>query len=453
MPAIARQIALSVLDGLDNYDTALDSFLVNALDQEPRLVRRDRALITELVYGVLRWRGRLDWIIKELSSIPFRKINPKVRNILRLGIYQILFLSKIPHSAAVNDSVELAKKKAPHWVIPFVNAVLRSATRKAKDMPLPSSKENPVSAIAVGYSHPVWMVERWVRQMGVAETQALCSANNRIPPVTIRTNTLKVKRERLSRALTPYVNEVRLAKFAPDGLILKGLKQPVGEMPPFMDGWFQVQDEGAQLVTYLLAPGPKEIILDACAGLGGKTGHIGQLMANTGRIFAIDHQSSKLMALEASMARLGLTSVKTRLLDLRKSPPEGTLNSFDKILLDAPCSGLGVLRRNPDAKWRKRAQELERLSRQQNKLLDVCASLVKPGGRLVYCVCSAEPEEGDAVIEGFLKKRDDFVIERPMAGLSSITKGFIDKSGFFRSMPQKHDMDGFFAVRLKKDPL
>jgi 16S rRNA (cytosine967-C5)-methyltransferase len=453
MPAIARQIALSVLDGLDSSDTTVDSLLADALAQVPSLVRRDRALATELVYGVLRWRGQIDWIIKKLSSTPFRKISPKVLNIIRLGVYQILFLSKIPPSAAVNDSVDLAKDKAPHWVIPFVNAVLRSATQQAKKIPLPRLKEDPVLAIAIGDSHPAWMVERWVRRMGVEEAQALCRANNRIPPVTIRANTLKVARESLLRALVPYVNEVRLAKYAPEGLVLRGLRQPVSQMRPFQQGWFQVQDKGAQLITYLLAPRPEETVLDACAGLGGKTGHIAQLMKDAGRIVAVDHQSRKLIALKASMARLGLASVETRPLDLREPPPAIYLDAFDRVLLDAPCSGLGVLRRNPDAKWRKKAEDLERLSRQQSELLRASALLVKPGGRLVYCVCSNEPEEGEAVIEGFLKNRGGFVIEPPATGLSHVVRPFVDKSGFFRTLPQKVDMDGFFAVRLKKDTL
>jgi 16S rRNA (cytosine967-C5)-methyltransferase len=451
MPAIARQIALSVLDGLDSSSGTLNSLFASALARSPGLIQRDRALATELVYGVLRWRGRLDWVINRLSNTPFRKISPQVRNIIRLGVYQILFLSKIPPSAAVNDSVELAKDKAPHWVVPFVNAVLRSAAGKAANIPLPSFGEDPVLAIAIEDSHPAWMVGRWVQRMGAEETQALCRANNRIPPVTIRTNTLKVSREMLLRALVPYVSHVKPSRYAPEGLVLKGLRQPISQMPPFQQGWFQVQDEAAQLIGYLLAPRAEECILDACAGLGGKTGHIAQIMTDGGNIVAVDHQPSKLAELKASMARLGFGSVETRRFDLRELAPASYLASFDRVLLDAPCSGLGVIRRNPDAKWKKKAEDLARLSRQQSALLRASASFVKSGGRLVYCVCSTEPEEGERVVEEFLKNHGGFVIENSATGPSWISSSFFDKSGFFRTLPHKHDMDGFFAVRLKKD--
>lgn len=451
MPGIARQIALSVLNALDRSNTSVDLLFARVLAQNPDLVQPDRALAMELVYGVLRWRGRLDWIIKTLSHIPFRKLSPLVLNIVRLGVYQILFLSRVPPSAAVNESVELAKEKAPSWVIPFVNAVLRAAACKAGNIPLPGFEEDPVCAIAVGESHPSWMVDRWVRRMGIEETQSLCRANNRTPPVTIRTNTRRVSRERLLAAVAPYVNEVRVGRFSPDALVLKGMKQPVGRIPSFQEGWFQVQDEAAQLIAYLLAPRPWEHILDACAGLGGKTGHIAQLMADKGAIVAVDNHRGKLNALKESMDRLGINLVEARQLDLRKPAPENCLESFDRVLLDAPCSGLGVIRRNPDSKWKKQAKDLKRLSDKQRILLDVSASLVKPGGCLVYCVCSNEPEEGRAVIEGFLKNHDGFVIEDAVTGSSGINKAFINESGFFTTLPHKHDMDGFFAVRLKKD--
>lgn len=451
MPGIARQIALSVLNGLNSSNKTVDFLLARALAQRPGLIQSDRALTTELVYGVLRWQGRLDWIIEALSTVPFRKISPLVLNIVRLGVYQILFLSRIPPSAAVNESVELAKENAPYWVIPFVNAILRAAVRKADNIPLPGLEEDPVRAIAIGESHPSWMVDRWAQRMGIEETRSLCRANNRIPPVTIRTNSLRVSRESLLTAMAPYVDEIRPARFSPDGLILKGVKQPISRIPPFQKGWFQVQDEAAQLIAYLLAPKPLENVLDACAGLGGKTGHIAQLMADEGTIVAVDYRSRKLNALKASMDRLGIRCVESKRLDLREPVSEDYLESYDKVLLDAPCSGLGVIRRNPDSKWKKQPSDLERLSKKQGALLNVSASLLKPGGRLVYCVCSAEPEEGKAVIEGFLKNHGGFVIEDATSGPFGIIKPFVDESGFFITLPQKHDMDGFFAVRLKKD--
>ncbi|NVL91079.1 MAG: 16S rRNA (cytosine(967)-C(5))-methyltransferase RsmB [Desulfobacterales bacterium] len=450
MVAVSRRIALSVLNLLDDSNAFPEHLLHRAFEQEPQLIRKDRALATDLVYGVLRWRGRLDWVIRQLSKTPVRKIDPFVLNILRLSLYQILFHSRIPPSAAVNDSVEMTKRQAPFWVVRFVNGVMRSAARGAKEIPLPDYNDDPVQAIVVRESHPLWLVERWVERLGIEETKQLCKANNQIPPVTIRANTLKVSREELFNSLTDHVRQITLTEFAPDGLSLKGLRNAVADIPSFKDGWFQVQDEAAQLITHLLDPKPDEAVLDACAGFGGKTGHIAQLMDDRGKIKAMEYRSWKLRRLETSLTRLGISSVTTWNHDLSVSVPVAPTGAFDRILLDAPCSGLGVLRRNPDAKWKKTEMDLTRLRGDQLRFLFSIAPLVKKGGRLVYCVCSLEPEEGDHVVEEFLKNQPQFVIDQEPVGLLDMDKHLMDNSGFFRSSPHKHDMDGFFAVRLKR---
>lgn len=450
MAAIARRIALSVLDGLDNSNVTLDNLISQAYKQKPGLILRDRALCTKLVFGVLRWRGRLDWLIQHLSKTPLHKIDPPVLNIVRLGLYQIVFLSRIPVSAAVNDSVELAKEKAPLWVVRFVNALLRSAVRQAREIPLPDVGEDPIVAIAVRESHPPWMVKRWVKRMGVEETRRLCRANNQIPPVTVRVNTLQVSRQKLLSSLRGRVRYMSKTKFAPDGVTFRGLQQAVDEIPAFQQGWFQVQDEAAQLVTYLLEPKPGEAVLDACAGLGGKTGHIAQLMNNSGRIVAADDESRKLSELKASMARLAVSSVTTWQHDSATPAPEDLAGTFDRVLIDAPCSGLGVIRRNPDIRWKKREEDLTRLQAEQRRLLAYLAPLVKRGGLLLYCVCSLEPEEGETVVEGFLKSHGNFVIDCAFTKFAENCSPFVDKSGVFRTLPHEHDMDGFFAVRLKR---
>ena len=450
MAAIARQIALAVLNSVDDPHVTLDSLLTQAFEKRPRLIQPDRALANKLVFGVLRWRARLDWVIKDLSKTPIDRIDPPVLNIIRLGLYQILFLSRIPVSAAVNDSVELAKGEAPLWTVRFVNAVLRTAVRRAQDIPLPGEEDDPVSAIAIGESHPHWMVKRWVRHLGVEETIKLCKANNQIPPVTIRANTLKVSREKLHRSLVAHVRGIRQTRFAPEGLALTGLKQPIDKMSPFQRGWFQVQDEAAQLITYLLDPKGGETILDACAGLGGKTGHIAQLMKDSGVLRATDREAWKLRSLRTAMKQLGMSRVTTWYHDLSSPVPDNLASSFDRILLDAPCSGLGVIRRNPDIKWKKREEDLLRLQRRQRRLLAALAPLVKKGGWLVYCVCSLEPEEGDRVVDTFLKSHRDFAISRSPCRLPEMNEHFVDTSGIFRTVPNQHNLDGFFAVRLKK---
>jgi len=450
MVAVSRRIAFLVLNVPDDSNAFPEHLLHRAFEREPQLIRKDRALATDLVYGVLRWRGRLDWVIRRLSKTPAHKIDPPVLNILRLGLYQILFHSRIPPSAVVNDSVEMTKWQAPFWVVRFVNGVMRSAARKAKEIPLPDYNDDPVQAIVVRESHPLWLVERWVERLGIEETKQLCKANNQIPPVTVRANTLKVSREQLLNSLTDHVRQITLTKFAPDGLSLKGFGNAVADIPSFKDGWFQVQDEAAQLITHLLDPRPGEAILDACAGFGGKTGHIAQLMDDRGKIKAMEYRSWKLRRLETSLTRLGISSVTTWDHDLSVSVPVAPSGAFDRILLDAPCSGLGVLRRNPDAKWKKTEMDLTRLRGDQLRFLFSIAPLVKKGGRLVYCVCSLEPEEGDYVVEEFLKNQTQFVIDQEPVGLLDMDKHLVDNSGFFRSSPHEHDMDGFFAVRLKR---
>lgn len=450
MVAISRRISLSVLDRLDKSHAFPENLLHKAFEQEPQIIRKDRALATELVFGVLRWRGRLDWVISELSKTPFHKIDASILNIIRLSLYQILFHSRIPPSAAVNDAVEMAKAKAPLWVVRFVNGLMRSAVRRAKEIPLPDYADNPIQAIAVRESHPLWLVQRWVERLGVEETKQLCMANNQVPPLTVRANTLKVNQEILLSALGDYAREISITRFAPDAVLLRGMRDAIGDIPAFKDGWFQVQDEAAQLITHLLDPRPGETVLDACAGLGGKTGHIAQLMKNRGKIKAVEKESWKLDQLRAAMARLGISVVTLWQRDLSESFPVAQFGKFDRVLLDAPCSGLGVLRRNPDAKWKKSEADLTRLKADQARLLGSVAPLVKRGGRLVYCVCSFEPEEGEYVVKDFLKNQAQFVIDHERVGLSRVDEHLVDSSGFFRSLPHGHNMDGFFAVRLKR---
>ncbi|MBW1858954.1 MAG: 16S rRNA (cytosine(967)-C(5))-methyltransferase RsmB [Deltaproteobacteria bacterium] len=450
MVAVSRRISLSVLNRLDDSNAFPQQLLHRAFEQEGKLIRKDRALATELVYGVLRWRSRLDWVISQLSTTPVHKIDPFVLNILRLGLFQILFHSRIPPSAAVNDAVKMAKAREPLWVVRFVNGVMRAAVRRGKEIPLPDDRDNPIKAIAVRESHPLWLVERWGERLGIEETKRLCEANNQIPPVTVRANTLKVSRQQLMDSLKKQVSHVTQTPFAPDGLSLRRLRHAIMDLPSFKDGWFQVQDEAAQLITHLLDPSPGETVLDACAGYGGKTGHIAQLMKDRGKVKAMENQSWKLNQLKTSLERLGISSVTMWHHDLSESIPIAHFNSFDRVLLDAPCSGLGVLRRNPDAKWRKTEADLIRLRADQLRFLGCLAPLVKPGGHLVYAVCSLEPEEGEDVVQDFLKNQAQFVIDREPIGVLDMDAGLVDSSGCFRSLPHKQNMDGFFAVRLKR---
>lgn len=449
-PQNARRTALAILSQIDRGKQTLDAIMTSVYGQIPTMTPRDRALTQTIVYGVLRWRRRLDAFIAHFSKIKLNRIDPIVRTILRMGMFQILFLDRIPDSAAVNTSVELTKAHAPVWVVRFVNGLLRQATRRHAHISIHDTKHSPVDALAIGKSFPSWLIRRWVDRFGLEETTALCDAINTIPGITIRANTLKCDRRQLVEALQPEVDNAIVTSHSKVGLHLNGLKRTIDQMSSFKAGFFQVQDEAAQMITSILNPQAGESILDACAGLGGKTGHMAQTMQNRGSIVAVDNSLIKLDLLEQEMNRLGVTCVTTQHIDWTQPEPQLPPLRFDRILLDAPCSGIGVMRRNPDIKWRSEKSNLMRYARRQRLLLSLMAPLLKSGGILVYAVCSFEPEENEYVVNGFLKNHSEFAKEGIVQMDLSETAGGGCKDGYLRTLPHHHAMDGFFAARLKK---
>ncbi len=445
-----RKIACSILDTLDTTQTTLDRAMDTAMAKDMALSRRDRALLNALVYGVLRWRGRIDWMIDHFSKTPFKKIDPPILNILRLGLFQIIYLDRIPLSAAVNTAVEMAKSKKKPWVGGFVNAVLRNAARGYQAVLLPDPSKDPVAGISVEASFPPWLIKRWLARFGIAETRQLCQAINTIPPITARTNTLKTTRENLLLSIKDEVRDPVPTAFSPNGFHFIIHNKPIADLQAFKNGEFQIQDEAAQIVSMLLNPQPDDIVLDACAGLGGKTGHMAQIMKNKGRIIATDNSLDKLQQLESEMKRLGINIVTCIHHDLIQKPIPEHLGLFDRILLDAPCSGLGVMRRNPDTKWATSKKDLSRFQTRQISLLNNLAHRVKPGGRMVYAVCSTEPEENEAVVERFLQTNACFKINPPPIDPDARAASLITPEGWFRSFPHRHVMDGFFAVCFTK---
>lgn len=441
MPDNARKNALTILNRLNSGQQTLDSLVENVVMED----RRDRALLNALVYGVLRWRAKLDWIIARFSKTPPAKIDPRILNILRLGLFQIMYLDRVPDSAAVNTAVELAKPVAATRTVGFVNGLLRNAIRHHKDIAYPDVDKNPVSALSVNKSFPEWLIRRWLERFGIEETEKLCDAMNAVAPLTLRVNTLKTNREALTTAIQSDVEKAEITPYSPTGIFCVNLKKTVSDMTAFQNGWFQVQDEAAQLAVYLADPQPGEKILDACAGLGGKTGAMAQLMNNQGIIAASDKDAQKLSLSETDMRRLGVSIVKTYVQDLEKTPSSD--EQFDQVLLDAPCSGLGVMRRNPDIKWAASKKNIKRYAQKQQMLLENAAILVRPGGCLTYVVCSTEPEETEAVIHGFLNRHHKFEIK---TDLPEIVRPFVNEFGYFKTFPHLHGTDGFFAVRLRK---
>ena len=448
----ARKTAWVILNTLDHGQRTLTALMEEYADGQQAVSQRDRALLQALVYGVLRWRGRLDYFIAHFSSTRFNKINPKILNILRLALFQIIYLDRIPDSAAVNTAVEIAKTAGAPWVIGYVNALLRKTSREYRAVSFPELGKNASAALAAGKSFPEWIIHRWLQRYGQKNTAALCDAVNSIPPITVRTNTLRTSPRNLLMKLERDAEKVAQTPYSPDGITIVNPATSIPNLSGFKSGWFQVQDEAAQLVSLLLDPKPGETVLDACAGMGGKTGHIAQLMHNEGAVAALDVDGGKLSQLKAEMRRLSISIVSTRCLDLEQGGAQLPAEGFDRILLDAPCSGLGVMRRKPDIKWHRSEKELAKNNARQLRLLENLAPAVKPGGFLVYAVCSPEPEENEAVIHQFLKKHSNFGIHDHYGQLpNEICKTAITK-GFFKTFPCLTQMDGFFSVRLQRIP-
>jgi 16S rRNA (cytosine967-C5)-methyltransferase len=416
------------------------------------LDKRDRAFLMEVVYGVLRYRDYLDWMLKDFLRDPSRLPADTLNN-LRIAVYQITSM-RVPEWAAVNEAVDV--EKSYKGKSPLVNAVLRNFLRNKDKIGSPP-KDNPVDYISITTSHPQWLVRRWVERLGIEESLSLAEKNNGIPPFTIRTES-GTEREGALRVLAGHDIKAHPTPYSPVGITIEDFHS-FDELSKILPYGFVVQDEASQLIGYLLNPLPGERVLDACAAPGGKTTHIARLMKDAGEVVAVEIDGKKLEHVEQNISRLGLKSVRVIRSDVKDLDKTDYCRQsagrclFDRILLDAPCSAMGVIRRNPDVKYRHVPQDLMRLHKVQIELLGSVSMLLKPGGIMVYSVCSTEPEEGEEVIRVFLQGNRDFSI---IEGDYDFLKPFaIRDSGhvFYRTFPHRHDMDGFFAARLNKKSL
>ena len=437
-----RLLALYILNEFHLDDILLDLLMMDVFDHISSFEQRDRALIHSLVYGVIRWRSNLDHMISQLSHFEFSKISIPILNTMRMGLFQIIFMDRIPDHAAVNTSVELAHIFAPQYLTRFVNGILREAIRSKDIFLWPDESTQILEFLSVKYAYPKWLVQRWTEYWGARITKCLCRAGNKIPSIILRTNTLKTTQSDLIENLTPNVQEIEKTCHAPDGICISNLKLAIGDSEAFKKGWFQVQDEAAQLIGLIVSPKPGETILDACAGRGGKSGLLAQYMNNQGTILAVDRSKEKLHTLSNEMKRLGIAIVETYQYRWKKTLKE---RMFERVLVDAPCSGFGVIRRHPDIKWKKTKTHILQNANTQKNLLQIISKHVKLGGKLIYSVCTLEPEETLHVVENFLSKHKNFIIEKQC---NSILEPFIDKNGFYFFRPDIHSMDGFFAVSL-----
>ena len=452
----ARSVSLAILNKVERSRLFADDALDHSINKASPS-KLDRALIHELVYGVLRYRETLDWRLNLIATRSMARLPVPVAMVLRLGAYQILYLDRIPQSASVNESVKLSRSIGGRDWTGFVNGVLRSLIRQSSP-PWPDISQNLVEHIAIRYSCPRWMVERWLAFFGPTQTERLCQATLRIPPITLRTNTLRCTREELATRLRDAGHEVQETTVSPVGLILNKCG-PLSEVKAFMDGWCYVEDEAAQLIPLIVDAKPHHRVLDVCAAPGGKTTHLSALMQNQGTVVALDSSPLRLRSLTSNCQRLGAHNVSHFVADASQdlvpldegSPRESVVSpGFDRILCDAPCSGLGVLRRHPEGKWAKGPESMLHAQGKQLGILHRIGSLLRPGGVLVYSACSTEPEETYEVLGTFCREHPEFHSESVDPWIPAAGQSLIDQEGHLFTAGNPHNMDGFFAARLRK---
>ncbi|ACC83001.1 16S rRNA (cytosine(967)-C(5))-methyltransferase [Nostoc punctiforme] len=478
-----RQLAFIALRDVHKgayADVALDRVL-----QKVNLPDRDRRLVTELVYGSVRRQRTLDTLIDQFAKNKSHQQPQDLRTILHLGFYQLRYQERIPASAAVNTTVQLAKENGFSGLTGFVNGLLRQYLRKAGEQggrgaggqrsrgaeekdsllvpvpqpPVPSTQapvlnfdplqlpENPVERLGILHSFPDWIIQVWLEQLGLTETEQLCEWMNQSPTIDLRINPLCTSIEEVEAALQSVGLLVRRIPDLPQALRFMGNTGSIQKLPGFKEGWWTVQDASAQLVSHLLDPQPGEVVIDVCAAPGGKTTHIAELMADSGKIWACDRTASRLRKLQENSQRLNLQSIQIYTGDSRHS--NQFQNTADRVLLDAPCSGLGTMHRHADARWRQTPESVRELSVLQKELLTHTSTFVKAGGVLVYATCTLHPAENEEVISAFLAESPHWQIEPPR-GIELAASAYSTPQGWFKVWPHRQDMDGFLMVRLRK---
>ena len=452
----ARMAAYQALLHLEKRRIHPDEVLRTTFSRYGHLSQADRALTTELVYGTIRWQGRLDWYIRQLSRTPMEKLESSVKILLRLGLYQLFFLDRVPSYAAVNETVKIARATHPRHLVSFINAILRKASKKShEDWSFPDMNREPVKYLAVMTSHPEWVIEKLLKTMSYDEVRAFCEANNRVAPLVIRVEKNKgVNRDDVINWFEknyPDADEILPTRYAPWGVIVKGLRSDISETELYKAGVIQVQDEASQLIAYLVDPKPGERVLDLCCGFGVKSAQLASLMEDKGEIVAVDVSAWKLEALQENMARFGISIVKPLHGDILELDPE-KIGLFDRVLLDAPCTGWGTVRRNPDIKWKTHPRDPWRMGKLQKELLGKAAQFVRPGGTLTYSTCSVFPDENDQVAASLRETMEwEEVPVRNLLEMAHVQNAdFLTDGNFFRTWPHIHGMDGFFGVTWRK---
>ncbi len=435
-----RGLAVKILNRIDRTDAYLDKLLDTEI-KHAELNGADKALLFEIVHGVIRSLGRIDWILNGFYKGQFSKAIPNIKNALRVALYQIMFLEKVPDYAAVNEAVEFIKKLQGQKPADLTNAILRNIIRSKDSIRYPDPEEDLLGYLAAYYSHPGWLVKRWLNRYSREFTEELLKANNNKPHLIIRFNSLATTKEELLKLLDSVELKYKDGKYLSDFIRLANLSN-ISDWEYFSKGYFSIQDESTGLPVTLLDVKPEMRVLDLCSAPGGKTGYMSALMNNTGEIYALDKYESRLKIVRKNLGRLHVENVKYVESDALEFVDT---QLFDRVLIDAPCSGLGTLTKKPDLKWKRELMDIKNLSDLQAKLIKKGAELLKVGGVMVYSTCTIEPDENFEIVKKFLFENTNYKLE---SAKGIVDDSLIDENGCIQAYPHIHQIDGSFAAKI-----
>jgi 16S rRNA (cytosine967-C5)-methyltransferase len=437
-----RQLAVKILNRYDRSDSYIDKLLSHELKHE-HLIHQDRALLTELVNGVIRWRGKIDWVLTGFYHGDYQKCLNLVKNAMRIALYQMLYLNRIPIPAAIFESVEVVKRIQGEKTAAIVNGVLRNIARNVENIRYPDKSEDEIYFYAVIYSHPKWLVKRWIDRFGLLETEKLMDFNNRRPYTAVRVVSTNSTVAEIEEIFTTHNIKYSVSPYNPNSLLLESPRYDISASEIFKSGKITIQDPSSTLSAMLANPKEGDTIIDICAAPGGKSFILAELMNNKGEVLAFDKHESKLRFITNGAERLNLNIIKAV---TRDAENQSFTENADIVFADVPCSGLGTLSKKPDIKWKKESEDITKLVIHQRKILENASKILKSGGVLVYSTCSIEPEENEENIKWFLKNYPDFTLDPAEKYLPES----LCKDGYYYSIPHLSGMDGAFAARMIK---
>lgn len=444
----ARELAWEILQRVEDGAFA-DALLGHELGRQ-NLESRDQALVTRIVYGTIAWQGYLDHLLEAFSRRPLASLEPPIRTLLRMAMFQITKLTRVPMFAVVDTTVELAKRHHHGSASGLVNAVLRRAAREWESVALPGREDDIVEHLSIRLSHPRWLVRRWIDELGVEDTEALLASNNEEAPTVLRANLRRTSRAALIDELERAGYTAEATPWSLTGVRITPGGFP-GSIPGHAEGLFSVQGEASQLVAFMLGAQPGDSILDACAAPGGKTTALAELLGDSGTITALDSSEAGARHIRNMARRLGHSIVHAQVADAAAWAPSDPMQGhFNRVLVDAPCTGLGTLRQHPEVRWRRSEEDVKAAAALQSRILANVARFMRPGGTLVYATCTLTNEENDGVVRELLASMPELVVDDPRPSLPDRAKDLIGADHFLRAFPHRHGLDGFFAARLKR---